>query len=487
MNGLDTTTSVVWYGHRIPPRLPRVLNDWEFRHAPSLPDSSIPTSVDLSQIDLAVVEGNLFPNLRDWRRFAAEQTRPTLWIGSRRQVAEFIRELSQKDDLCTTDSPLSILVTRLSKLRFAQLQQIDSLTGVRRREGILDYLRAWAVTPHPSRALSLILADVDHFQEFNDRWGIDAGDDALQEFGRLLRRTAHESPMIARWGGQQFALVLLDEESVANRLAERICEETSSKSHANGRKFSVSLGVASLQQAGNCQRLLQLAEEALFAAKAKGRNRVECYESLQTTSVLEGDDLDLIGLENRSRVLAERITSFVAERRRTILQNLRREADTDGLTEFFTRRYLDRRLECQLRRANAQDERLTIALIDLDHFGQINKQFGWPTGDKVLRDISRMIRNNLRSTDWVGRYGGEEFCVVMHDTSAEQAAIACERLRVMVAQETFRTTSAESICVTLSVGIAECSSNDLHVSHLIERASQQTLHAKNSGRNRVCA
>ena len=161
------------------------------------------------------------------------------------------------------------------------------------------------------------------------------------------------------------------------------------------------------------------------------------------------------------------------------------DATTDPLTQLYNRRYLNSQLVEELNRAQAEDYPLAIALVDVDHLGQINKQSGWPTGDTVLRQVSCLIRSNIRATDWAGRYGGKEFCLVLVNTTLSQSQVVQERLRSAVEGTRFLSTAGQPLAITISVGAAELGASIESPLQLVELASTQTLAAKSAGHNRV--
>jgi diguanylate cyclase (GGDEF)-like protein len=166
-----------------------------------------------------------------------------------------------------------------------------------------------------------------------------------------------------------------------------------------------------------------------------------------------------------------------------VFQELREQADVDALTGLHSRRYLDRRLPFELEHARERNGPLSVALLDVDHFGRVNKEHGWPTGDKVLADTAARIRGALRATDWAARYGGEEICIVL-DAALADAREALDRVRTAVAAAAFATTSGAPLAITVSIGCAELEPTDTLAS-LIERASARLLDAKGTGRNQV--
>ena len=165
---------------------------------------------------------------------------------------------------------------------------------------------------------------------------------------------------------------------------------------------------------------------------------------------------------------------------------LHKEANTDSLTQLFNRRYMDKQLAEEFNQAIVDGKELCVALVDLDHFGDVNKVHGWPTGDKALCSAAETITKSIRAADWVGRYGGEEICIVMPGISLDQAKLICERARIAIESNPCATTSDQPLRITVSIGVVELDpTSDQSVTQLIERVSQLTLKAKNMGRNQV--
>jgi diguanylate cyclase (GGDEF)-like protein len=327
---------------------------------------------------------------------------------------------------------------------------------------------------------------VDHFKSINDRLGHTVGDQVLRECGRMLQRICGRQQLPARYGGEEFAILLHASVDAAFQFAERIRREFSARSVADQPAVTLSLGVATAYEPGDAHLLFSQADEALYAAKAQGRNVTVTYADLELSSMQAGDDVEVAGLENRARVLSERVASFITLRSKRLLKHVRAEAETDELTQFYTRRYFDRRLKTDFDQVARRAGKLAVALVDLDYFGQVNKSHGWPTGDKVLREVCNIIRQHVRATDWIGRYGGEEFCIVMPFTTLQEACAVLQRMRAAVAAARLRSTSDKPVRVTLSIGVAAYDEQDAGPPSLLERASTQALAAKQAGRNCVC-
>ncbi len=159
-------------------------------------------------------------------------------------------------------------------------------------------------------------------------------------------------------------------------------------------------------------------------------------------------------------------------------------ATTDGLTGLLNRRAFFERLEQEWQRSMRYDTPLAALMIDVDCFKRINDTFGHPAGDAVLRQVARLLQADLRSVDLVGRYGGEEFCVVLPETNAQGAALVAERIRQQCEQLELADVHAD-LHFTLSIGVCSRQLQTLSGEALVEHADQALLFAKRTGRNRV--
>lgn len=159
---------------------------------------------------------------------------------------------------------------------------------------------------------------------------------------------------------------------------------------------------------------------------------------------------------------------------------------TDHLTGLYNRRHFDELLDHEYFRAHRYRHPLSLALIDIDNFKQINDTLGHPSGDLVLQQMANLLRKSTREVDIVARYGGEEFALLLPDTSLEQAAILIERLRLAIQSHSF-VTARHKILLTVSSGVATLEEGDTGTKEdLIHHADESLLVAKRCGRNRVC-
>jgi two-component system cell cycle response regulator len=164
-------------------------------------------------------------------------------------------------------------------------------------------------------------------------------------------------------------------------------------------------------------------------------------------------------------------------------EELDRVSRTDALTSLRNRRHVEEYLAKLVSLARRNVEPIAVLLIDIDRFKSVNDTYGHDGGDTVLREIAGRMAGRIRLEDMLGRWGGEEFLVVLPNTAAEGAAELAERLRQVVADEPCRLAGGEAIQVTISVGCAASLVDD--AGRLVRSADAAMYAAKQSGRNRV--
>ena len=161
------------------------------------------------------------------------------------------------------------------------------------------------------------------------------------------------------------------------------------------------------------------------------------------------------------------------------------EATNDKLTGVANRRALLVELFNEVERANRYDRPLSVAFVDIDHFKAVNDTYGHAAGDVVLRGVAQTIEANLRATDMVGRYGGEEFMLILTETNVEEGAVLTEKLRTLVAREHFAVEGNPGLTVTISIGIAGGAGSRLSSDTLVRDADAAMYSAKSLGRNQT--
>jgi len=187
------------------------------------------------------------------------------------------------------------------------------------------------------------------------------------------------------------------------------------------------------------------------------------------------------------------------ERLREMQKKLEEQSMTDSLTGLKNRRFFDERLNEEFRRAQRYGDYLSLIMIDLDHFKEVNDRFGHPAGDAVLREGALLIRASIRDPDICARYGGEEFAVILPKTHMSGALAVAERIwRELGAKQYVISPSGpvppgtdaaatRGVQVTASIGIAFYPSKDISSGDLLVRFADQALYeAKRAGRNTIC-
>jgi diguanylate cyclase (GGDEF)-like protein len=174
----------------------------------------------------------------------------------------------------------------------------------------------------------------------------------------------------------------------------------------------------------------------------------------------------------------------LALRRVQLYKDVEHMAINDSLTGLHTRRYLMERFEEEFARTGLKGLSLSLLMVDVDHFKRVNDEFGHLAGDQVLREVGRLIGQTIREVDIAGRYGGEEFCVILPDTDKQGALLAAERVRLAISEKQVKAYDA-SIHVTVSIGVASIPEDAHHMGELLDKADWALYRAKRLGRNRA--
>jgi diguanylate cyclase (GGDEF)-like protein len=172
------------------------------------------------------------------------------------------------------------------------------------------------------------------------------------------------------------------------------------------------------------------------------------------------------------------------QRNEILIRELELQASRDSLTGLLNRRYFLAEAKQQLQAAHQSSHVLALLIIDLDHFKQINDQYGHLAGDEVLGAVVDALKRNLRTGDFLGRLGGEEFALLMPGTTQAEATETAERLRQAAAALQLNL-QGQAIRQTVSIGIALLNKEDVSLSSLMHRADLAMYAAKTQGRNRV--
>ena len=194
------------------------------------------------------------------------------------------------------------------------------------------------------------------------------------------------------------------------------------------------------------------------------------------------------GMKKANSALATELRAAQSELDQVNLDILRTREDTlrDPLTGLANRAGLDLALNRMLREQYDTGKPMCCGVIDIDHFKSLNDRYGHPVGDEVLRIVSRAILVSARTSDVIGRPGGDEFIVIFPDTDLQMAHLVAERIRSDIVESDLRAVLGNGVLggITASIGVAPLRQGD-SITHLVDRADRSLFEAKRQGRNRV--
>ncbi len=294
----------------------------------------------------------------------------------------------------------------------------DVLTGLANRRAFDDKVAAcFEEFQRSRRPVSLILGDIDHFKKFNDTHGHQTGDEVLRETARVLRESARESDFVARYGGEEMAIVLsgttVDEAVRALERARQAVETARFSSPAGELKVTMSFGVSELRSGEEVPALIHFADAALYAAKQAGRNR-GCWH--------DGREIHLI---------ARPCDAKPVEATEPPAPNPEPAPSKYGLcskNDFGLS--VGRRLAEWRRRGAAPG----LLMMQIDNFPALAKRYGGEIADLVLRSAVQFLGASIRAMDFGSQYGEATFAMLLPGASTRELIRVAERLRQAVAR-----------------------------------------------------
>lgn len=160
-------------------------------------------------------------------------------------------------------------------------------------------------------------------------------------------------------------------------------------------------------------------------------------------------------------------------------------ATTDGLTELYNHRYFQEQIRMQIEQSKRYNNNFSLIIIDIDFFKKFNDTFGHQSGDAVLRQVAQTLKKNVRATDIVCRYGGEEMSIILPNTGKDEAFSTAQKICERVASKKFKLAGDKETNVTISLGVSTFPYDGDSASSIIEAADKRLYNAKNNGRNQV--
>lgn len=410
---------------------------------------------------------------------------PVLIVSDSGALHEIIPSVrSGFDDVCEDGAVPSLVALRLQRLVCEWRHSMDVLSKLPNRAAAFGHLERACARAESGEPLSVLMISIER--------GGKEENEIIRAFAKRLQSSLPDETFIARVGSNEFLAMLEMEAQEAMAAAAKLCGDVEAAERMSGAPSRANVGVSSyacksrMEGPRRPEQLMDEANQALFGAKSLGKNRALHFENMvqevfhsevdaHIESLKSVVDVITAGSEGRISIWLERLTA-----------ELKKQAELDGLTGLYNRRYLDRKLARDLARSSMEVP-MTVALLDVDHFGEFNRTHGYPTGDKVLRDVAQVLRAPLRGCDWVARYGGEEFCIVLYGMDCEKARPLLERIRTCIEVSSFASTQGRPLHITASVGAASWMPLRETPSQFMERVSDKLLEAKRTGRNRVCA
>lgn len=227
-------------------------------------------------------------------------------------------------------------------------------------------------------------------------------------------------------------------------------------------------------------------EQRPYLFKFKNYRPITGTEEFMYQNITISPLVSTTGDVNHIAIIIYDVTDIASNKKALELANKELEtlSRTDRLTQLNNRGYWEECLVQEYNRYKRYDTVTSVVMFDIDHFKRVNDTYGHQAGDEVIRQVSQALRDNLRTTDIAGRYGGEEFGVILPDTNADQAYVFCERLRSQIeAMEVVH--EDQAIRFTVSLGISQANPEAEGYTHWLEQSDQALYACKENGRNQT--
>lgn len=398
-----------------------------------------------------------------------------------RELSDALRELQlSKEAISVKNRKLEILATT------------DPLTGIANRRTLMETLKINLEQAHrEGTPLAAIMCDIDHFKSINDTFGHAVGDNVIKAVANKLKSFSREEDTVGRYGGEEFVLILpgIDAQNAA-KLAELIrvalIALAAGKRLASVQQLSASFGVAELTPAmTEGAALVDAADQALYAAKQGGRNRVDIHGSVESVIKTVDRKKQNSASEPSSEDLARaRVVELETQlnEHRTSLESLR---EYDMLTGVPMRSLFLQKVETELLRAARNGTLVGVMSFELRDIARIVSTFGHSSSDTVVVQFVKRLEEGLRTTDIVSNLTNEhnlsritsnEYGVLLSDLAdTASAMIVVTRLKRLLAQPFM--VGDERVYIGANIGISLAASADIEATALFRQASEARVEA----------
>lgn len=393
-------------------------------------------------------------------------------------AADLIQQVSRRTGLKIMLYPTRTWEESLAASKAGRCQIMSFLNRTPERERWLDFTAPIFVDPN------MIIAREDHPFVGDVRWLRD-------ESVALPRGTMVEEHLRRDYPNLRIVLTESEPEAmtlVSERKADFTVRSLIVAAHAIRKQGLFNLKIAGqVPELGNQLRIGVIKSEPALrdildkgVATLSAADREQIVNRHVSITVQNGTDYRLVWQLLAGGLVIALIGAFWMRKLSRLNRELARLSVTDRLTGIYNRMKLDEALAAEIQRCRRYDQALAIVLLDIDHFKRINDTYGHQAGDRALIDIARLLSEGSRETDVVGRWGGEEFMIVLPHTDLAGAGRLAEKMRTTIAAHEFSGIGQQ----TASFGVAAYRIDD-QPNDLVARADAALYEAKHAGRNRV--